>query len=81
MAEDLNGSDHIEEKRLFDCVFMWWDLDMDGTGRNYITMAPTWWDADSKVICAGIFWSYEELKRQIFLFEFYWKIWIIEFEK
>uniref|UniRef100_A0A915E3G7 Protein arginine N-methyltransferase n=1 Tax=Ditylenchus dipsaci TaxID=166011 RepID=A0A915E3G7_9BILA len=32
---------------IFDAVIMWWDLDMDGLGNNYICMAPTWIDAHS----------------------------------
>jgi hypothetical protein len=30
-------------------VVMWWDLDMDGSGTNYISMAPTWIDSNSAV--------------------------------
>ncbi|CAI4226073.1 unnamed protein product [Auanema sp. JU1783] len=25
-----------------DAILMWWDLDMDRTGKNFIDMAPTW---------------------------------------
>ncbi|KAK5978752.1 PX domain-containing protein, partial [Trichostrongylus colubriformis] len=29
-----------------DAIFMWWDLDMDGTGRLWIDMSPKWSSSD-----------------------------------
>lgn len=32
-----------------DAILMWWVLDMDGTGQEFIDMAPTWDTPDSYV--------------------------------
>ncbi|VDK57080.1 unnamed protein product, partial [Cylicostephanus goldi] len=30
------------ESGRIDAILMWWDLDMDGTGKYWIDMAPKW---------------------------------------
>lgn len=40
---------HID-KATMNVAFMWWDLDMDGSGENMLTMAPTWVDPDFQVL-------------------------------
>lgn len=45
----------VETTTTFDCVFFWWDLDMDGKNNNYISLAPTWVDPTSVVFFKQFF--------------------------
>ena len=38
-----------EEEAVMNAVLMWWDLDMDGSGKNILSMAPTWFEDNSPV--------------------------------
>uniref|UniRef100_A0A914E2L4 Protein arginine N-methyltransferase 7 n=1 Tax=Acrobeloides nanus TaxID=290746 RepID=A0A914E2L4_9BILA len=44
---DFIVSKVAEERAVMNAVLMWWDLDMDGSGKNILSMAPTWFEDNS----------------------------------